>query len=188
MWRENFGQSTIHLSELKKLLIENIAVTKRKAMYLSSDDINYDTNTFKFFMSSILFLKTALKAEYLRADATYKFLWEGFPVHIIWTTDSKRSSHCYGISVYNEETTADFEFTLHPMKLAISKYFGVNYRSSVLISDAAISIKNAFQNILGVDQEFFVEMFCYHMRKNVVSNINKLEQSKKFWNKIVYEE
>ena len=34
-------------------------------------------------MSSILFLKTALEAEYLHAYATHKLLLQGFPVHVI---------------------------------------------------------------------------------------------------------
>ena len=121
--REKFGQSTIHLGELEKLLIENSAVTEKVAdAFVIGYDINYYTNAFKFFMFSIILLKTALKSKHLHVDATYKLLWQGFPVHVMGTTDRNRSFHCYGISVCNGETTAYFEFTFHTMKFAIAKY------------------------------------------------------------------
>ena len=109
-------------------------------------------------MSSNLYLKTTSKAEHLHTDSTYKLLWQEFSVHIIRTTNSNRSSYCYGISVCNGETTADLEFIFHTIKFAIAKYFGVSYRPSVLISDTALSIKILFKTFSELIKRFLLTL------------------------------
>ena len=54
--RESFGQSTIHLGELEKLLIENSAVTEKKVdVFVIGYDINYGANAFKFLCLQFYF-------------------------------------------------------------------------------------------------------------------------------------
>lgn len=67
---------------------------KTESPYVVSD-LSTDGNYFRFYMTSKALTKKALGAVSINADATYKLLWQGFPVLIVGTTDMEKK--CRGL-------------------------------------------------------------------------------------------
>lgn len=101
----------------------------------------------------------------IHCDATYKCIWQGFPVLVVGTTDMFRKFHAFGVAVCTHETTIDFEFLFDAVKSGLLQIFNENFNPQFLISDAAGSIHAAFKNIFGDDKH--VVMCWYHMRSAV---------------------
>jgi hypothetical protein len=57
----------------------------------------------------------------IHADATYKLLWQGFPVLIVGTTDLDRHFHSFGMAVCSNETTQDFRFVFRGLQEGVQK-------------------------------------------------------------------
>jgi hypothetical protein len=54
---------------------------------------------FRVFISSKRLLQMASKANVIQTDATYKLIWNGFPVIIIGTSDMNNVFHPFGIAI-----------------------------------------------------------------------------------------
>jgi hypothetical protein len=58
------------------------------------------TMTMMMIEINFFFASTSKK---IHADATYKLVWQGFPVFIVGTTDLDRQFHSFGIAVCSNE-------------------------------------------------------------------------------------
>ncbi|CAF0981240.1 unnamed protein product, partial [Didymodactylos carnosus] len=74
------------------------------------EDVADDGNKFRFFLSTKALLKIASISKNLHADATYKLIWQGFPVLVIGTSDYDRKFHPFGLAICYDEKQSDFEF------------------------------------------------------------------------------
>ena len=75
-------------------------------------DDNYcsdDGNKIRFFVTTKRLLFNATMSNKIHADATFKFIWQGFPCLIIGTTDMIKQFHPYGIGVCSNEKENNFE-------------------------------------------------------------------------------
>ncbi|CAF4641731.1 unnamed protein product [Rotaria sp. Silwood2] len=81
-------------------------------------------------------------SSHLCSDATYKLVWQGFPVLIIGTTDLNKAFHPFGLAIYLLKPTA-------------------------LICDAADSIKNGLKNVFG---NSYNQIMCWAHMKRIVEN------------------
>lgn len=124
----------------------------------------------RFFVSTKLLLKAAIGVEKIHSDATYKLIWQGYPVLQIGTSDLHRKYHPFGIAVCTQETTADFKFIFDSLQRAVLEKFDVQIKPSYLIADAAKSIQNAFQQSFDGGS---VVMCWFHTRKAVTSRMEK---------------
>ncbi|CAF0739340.1 unnamed protein product [Rotaria sordida] len=86
-------------------------------------------------------------SQHIHADATYKLIWQGFSVLIIGTTDFNKALHPFDLARYSNEKTTYFEFIFNSIQIGMQKINKALLKSTILISDAANSIKNAFKNI-----------------------------------------
>ncbi|XP_077298239.1 uncharacterized protein LOC143919681 [Arctopsyche grandis] len=166
--RSIYGPSTLSLGDLEKWLKINGAIP--------SDDhksfiINYmmdesEDGVFRFIASSKALLKLALRDNFIiHADATYKLIWQGFPVLVIGTSDRNKKFHILAVAVCSNEQTADFEFVFRSLKETVKKIYDFEMRIKVLIADASYSIKNGFENTFGTDA--VIRMCWTHMRRAV---------------------
>lgn len=73
----------------------------------------------------------------LHADATYKLIWQGFPVLVCGTTDMGRHFHPFGVGVCVNERQEDFKFIFQTIKDSARRIFNTELNFEVLISDAA---------------------------------------------------
>ena len=67
------------------------------------DDDDVNENKFRFFISTKRLLQIAPTAKKIHADATYKLVWQGFPVLVIGTSDLDRHFHSFGLAVCSDE-------------------------------------------------------------------------------------
>ncbi len=89
----------------------------------------------------------ASKSTHIHADATYKLIWQGFPVLVVGTTDYDKAFHPFGLAVSSNEKTEDFEFMFKALKKGVELIGKQPLKLSALISDASMAIKNGFKNI-----------------------------------------
>lgn len=169
--KEKYGPPTISLPELRTLLEKykevNIAAYSPFCVY----DIPHDVDIFRFFFTSKALIEKARGVKLLCADATYKLLWQGFPVLIIGTTDMEKKFHVIGVAVCSNEKQEDFEFLFRSVKKC-AEALGEEIAPMTLVCDGSKSIQNAFKSVFG-DQSTII-MCWAHMVKNVVQKAKTL--------------
>ena len=136
---------------------------------VADDDSN--ENKFRFFITTKRLLQIASRSKRIHADATYKLLWQGFPVLIIGTSDLDRHFHPLGMSVCSNETIEDFRFVFRGLQEGIQKLNLEEIKPEVLIADGADAIRNAFRDVFG---EKPMAMCWAHMRRQVVKKIESM--------------
>jgi hypothetical protein len=171
--KKKFGSSTISLGELEKWLQDHSAIPEdENKAFVVSYEITYGKNgSFRYFVSSKTLLKMMKDVKKIHADATYKLVWQGFPVLVIGTTDESRQFHCFGMGVCTDEKTEDFKFLFNALKTGAEKILHSPIDPTTLISDAAKSIQNSFKDVFGEDK--LVIMCWAHMKKNVIKKVEK---------------
>ena len=99
--KEKYGPTVISLGELEQWSIDSSAipdqedeafVVNHKIVYeddydeeMDEEDEDTDANSFYIFISTKRLLKLASNSTKIHADATYKLIWQGFPVLIVGT-------------------------------------------------------------------------------------------------------
>jgi hypothetical protein len=121
--KQKFGPHTVSLGELERFLLDHCTVPEADNKgFIVSYEINYDeTSYFRFFVSSKTLLKLAFNVNHIHADATYKLIWQGYPVLVVGTTDKIRQFHPFGLCTCSNEQTADFVFLFEALKLGTAK-------------------------------------------------------------------
>lgn len=181
--KEKYGEEKLNFGTLQKWLIESSNVPDDECEpFIVNYDVHIDEaddskNEFRFFISSKLLLQNGIRSNNTHSDATYKLMWQGFPVLIIGFSDRNRKFHPTGISVSTNERTADFKFLFSTIKNAIAEIFGEQFKPNILICDAADSIKNGFKQVFG--DTLKIVMCWAHVRRNVSKNLSKFISDKK---------
>lgn len=170
---EKYGTPSISMGELESWLKHYSTVPEDEIEpFVLNYKIDEEENSFKFFITSKELLKNALDCVTIHCDATYKIIWQGFPVLVVGTSDFDRHFHIFGISVSCTEQTEDFEFLFNSLKEGVVKIFEREQIVNFLVSDGAKSIHNAFKNVYGED---CIILMCWaHMRRNIDKKILKL--------------
>ena len=112
------------------------------------------------------------------SDATYKIVYEGYPVLTIGTTDKSKIFHPFGLAITYEEQTEDFEFVFKSIKETIARIENFIYEPTTLIADNAPAITNGFNNAF---KSFSKRVSCWaHVIRNIDINLKpiKSEQHK----------
>jgi hypothetical protein len=173
--KSKYGPSKISVGELEKWLKEHSTIPDSNyEAYVKSYEISAeDTDIyFRFFITSTYFIELASRSHVVHADATYKLIWQGFPVIIVGTTDKDRHFHPFGLSVSTNEKKEDFKFVFNAVKEAVEIQHKISFQPNVLVCDAAKSIQNAFLEIFG--SQSVVRMCWAHAKKNIVKHVDKL--------------
>lgn len=171
---KKYGPSTISLGELKAWLMSHSDMPENDytAFVISFDVSDDDKNPyFRFVLSTKYLLSLARNCKIIHADATYKLIWQGFPVLIVGTTDRDRSFHPFALSVTSSEQTVDFTFLFMALKDNVFSIYDEYLTPEVLISDAAKSIQIAFSKVFGTDVT--IRMCWAHVKKNIQKRVEK---------------
>lgn len=103
--KEKFGSEKLHFGTLQKWLKESSVIPKKDdepfivAYDVYVDEENIENSTFRFFVSTKLLLRQVINVSKFHTDATYKLVWQGFPILVVGTTDANRKFHPFGASV-----------------------------------------------------------------------------------------
>lgn len=189
MRKEKFGFERLNYGSLYAWLNESNAVPEEENQPfvvnfdISIDELVEENSEFRFFVSSKRLLRSAITAEKIHTDATYKLIWQGFPVLLVGMTDSGRKFHPFGVSVSTIERAADFEFIFRTVENAVCDILNSKMKPRVLICDAAFAIHNGFENVFGNDLPIIM---CWaHVRRNVAKNLPKYIRDKKKQNEFL---
>lgn len=166
------GKEKIHCGTLEKWLQENSSLPESDTQpFILNYEMNAENETnpdFRFLVTSKVLLKQAIGEEKIHSDATYKMIWQGFPVLRIGFTDLHRTFHDIGIAVCVTETTKDFEFIFSSVSQGINNISGSDFEPKYLISDAAAAIHNAAKKVW---PDILIIMCWFHMRKAVADKL-----------------
>lgn len=140
--KDKFGSSTISLGEVESWCSANKDIPNDldKPFVAGFEIVEEDGsigNLFRYFVTTKRLLETATMSDKLHADATYKLIWQGFPVIVCGTTDLGRHFHHFGVSVCVNERQEDFAFVFKTLKTAVNSIYNFTLDFEVLISDAA---------------------------------------------------
>lgn len=175
---KHFGLPTMTLGQLEEKLMKHTSVPDDDdESFIVDYRIDYDTQDFKFFISSKKLLRNAINAEVVSADTTYKMIWNGFPVSPVGTIDTDRHFHLFGTMVSKEEQKKDFKFMFNALKKGVAKLVAHQMKPTILISDASDAIRNGFQEVFG--DNTLLLMCWFHVKKAVKENAAKLIKTKK---------
>lgn len=134
-------------------------------------------SVFRFMISSKKLLELAVNAEKLHTDATYKCIWQGYPVLMVGTSDMNRKFHPIGIAVCTAESGADFEFVFNAINKGVQRVFNVGMNPKYLICDAGKGIRKGFNDVYGSNNTIIM---CWaHMRRAVVKKLPSYIRDKK---------
>ena len=159
-----YGQSTVSLGQLEQWCIncsvspengDEAFVSSYEIMYndehdyaeaANNDESDYDEyeGKFRIFITTKRLLKLASRATNILADATYKLVWQGFPILIAGTSDLDRHFHPFSMAICSNEKTQDFKFIFESLKKGVEKFTEEQFNLSILISDHSDAIRNAF--------------------------------------------
>ncbi|CAF3896417.1 unnamed protein product [Rotaria sordida] len=182
--KKKYGSHKISLGELEEWCKNNetIPVDENQSFvvcykilyngdeYEDDEDIEDDAGgKFRIFISSLRLLNIASKSQHIHADATYKIVWQGFPVLIIGTTDLNKAFHPFGMAVCSNEKTKDFQFIFNSLQIGMQKIGKDLLKPAALVSDAADAIKNGFKNVFN---NSYKEIMCWaHMKRKIENRL-----------------
>ncbi len=127
-----------------------------------------DPNCFlRIFISSKRLLKFATFFSHLHADATYKLVYQGYPLLLAGVTDVAKSFHPSGVALCKTECTDDYGFLFKSLKKGVEMVTQLEYQPRFLIADCADAITNGFEVAFG---PHYKRIFCYY---HVKAAINK---------------
>lgn len=175
--KEKFGSEKLHFGTLEKWLNESSALPiNDNDPFIVNHEVhvneeNVENSTFRFFVSTKLLLHNAINATKIHTDATYKLVWQGFPILIVGTTDSNRKFHPFGASVSTNERAENFSFMYRCVKDKVFELFGKEFHPEVLKCDAAFSIHNGFKDIFRLCDRIIM---CWaHLRRAVDKHVSR---------------
>lgn len=132
--------------------------------------------SFAFVTSTLRLLQNAVGRKNVCADATYKIIWQGFPLIVIGFMDRTTRFHVIAICVTARERTTVNRFVFKTIKNAVEKHTGGEFNPEVLLSDAAPAIRNAFYETFGAAKQ---NVICYiHVQRNISKASYKSKNNK----------
>ncbi|GBN65539.1 hypothetical protein AVEN_65045-1 [Araneus ventricosus] len=141
-----------------------------------------DKHDLKIVISTKRLLRLMIKTEEVQTDATYKLIWQGYPVLIVGSSDMNRTFHPFAIAVCNNETESDFAFIFNCVEDSCYKINETEWNPKILLADASSAITNGFKAVFGFP---FRRLMCYfHVVKNIDGKLRGIQDKDEIRNNI----
>ncbi|XP_031357818.1 uncharacterized protein LOC116181586 [Photinus pyralis] len=177
---KTLGASTISAGELSNWCSANSNVPSNEDQpyvldfKIDVDDADFLKQDLKIVLSTKRLLKLLGEVDKVQADATYKLVWQGYPVLIVGTSDICRKFHPLAVAVCFGEAEADFAFIFQAMKQSYMNIHQMIWKPNVLLADASVAITNGFKSVFGTPAR---RLQCFfHVLKNVDSVIRGITE------------
>lgn len=187
---ERFGDDKINLATLEKWLQENtlIPIDKTDPFVVDykvlTNEQNPNESEFRFLVSSKQLLELAINVKKIHTDATYKLVWQNFPVFLVGTTDEHRQFHIFGFAVCTTEAEINFSFIFNALNKGVKTLFNIDIDPIYLICDAAKAIDNGFAVVYGRDGK--ITIMCWsHMRRAVSKKLSSFFRDQMTQNEVL---
>lgn len=175
--RAIYGQSTISLGELEAWIHSHSSLPLDPhevfVVCYRIEDSDEQNPTFRFMKSNKYLIEISKDARVVHADATYKMIWQGFPVLVCGTTDQNRKFHPLCLTISSNEQKEDFKLMFQGLKDKIQEIFESSWNPKVLVCDAAKSIQNAFLEVFG--EHVVVRMCWAHAKRKIQERIARIK-------------
>ncbi|KAL0871027.1 hypothetical protein ABMA27_004837 [Loxostege sticticalis] len=166
------GNHTISLGELESWLLDNSALPENlHEAFVTAYEISEKEASFRFVLSSKYLLELARHVDILHADATYKLIWQGYPVLIVGTTDKQRKFHALCLAVSTTEQKDDFKLVFKSMNDNIQLLFESVFKPTILVAGAGKIMQKAFNEEF---EDTKVRMCWAHAKRNIQSKVESL--------------
>jgi hypothetical protein len=171
------GKSSISLGELEDWAKKNIEVPEDEdTPFVCGFECSFEEKKFRLAITTKQLLENTLNSEMVQADATYKLIWQGFPVLIVGTSDSQRQFHPFCLAICTNETEEDYNFLFSSLKDAVFQVQKQNFQPTILLADAAQSITNGFISAFNIIP---LRLMCWaHVKANVDKKLNMIKDKK----------
>jgi hypothetical protein len=127
---------------------------------------------FRLFFTTKRLIRIASIAILAHTDATYKLIWQGFPVLIVGTSDAYKRFHPIGLAVCTNERAADFQFLFEAVCFCLTDLGLPKPTSFDLVADAADAITNGFKAVFG---DNFNRIMCwFHVEEAVKKRVKSV--------------
>lgn len=149
---KKYGPVNISLGKIKTWCQSHSSIPDcQDEFFIGAYDIEYseEESTLRFLATTKRLLTYATMSQHIAIDATYKLIWQGYPVFVFGTTDYNKAFHPYGISVCLNEKFEDFEFIFKTIQICCLKVFNFNYQPSILLADGSDAITKGFESVFG---------------------------------------
>ncbi|CAF2802135.1 unnamed protein product [Rotaria sp. Silwood2] len=128
--RKFYGPAQISLNHIKNWCIEKSIIPNDPDQCFVANYYIKDGDAdplFRLFVTTKNLMKNCLNSNHVCADATYKLIWQGYPVLMVGTTDKQCAFHPFGIALCINEQTTDFEFIFKSVQLTVIFFCYFNY-------------------------------------------------------------
>lgn len=140
----------VSLGYIKQFCDDNKAVPidDFEPFVLSSEIISLAQNkSFRYIITTkTLLMNATVLDNHLAVDATYKVMFQGFPLILIGSTDKFKKYHPFAVAVVSSEKEEDYKFIFREFKVNIETMFQILYTPKTLLADGALAIRNAFNS------------------------------------------
>lgn len=149
---EQLGKSNILLNELaqwcdaQKLIPEDLDTPFVACSRFEVARKTKEIERLNIVITTKRLLSFALKRkDILICDATYKVIWQGFPVIVVGTVDFAKKFHPIAVMVTKTEQKSDLEFLFDTLRNSIYEIYNEDYEPEFLLADAAHACTNGFR-------------------------------------------
>lgn len=170
---DTLGKPSISVGELhawcdqRKRVPNDVDEPYVLASYIEAESSNPDEQDLKLVISSRRLLSLMKRSPLTQTDATYKLMWQGYPVLMVGTTDADHVFHPFALAVTKGETEEDFAFIFGALHEA-----DLEWTPTYLLADGSGAITNGFRSVFPHD---FIRLMCFfHVKKRVESHLRSL--------------
>ena len=118
---EKYGSPTVSASVLQELCEGRKAIPSDEDTafvlyyFIHAESTDPDKQVVRIVVSTWRLLQMMRKSDMVQLDATYKVMWQGYPVMVLGTSDHNQVFHSYGLAVCNTESTEGFPFNFQSL-------------------------------------------------------------------------
>lgn len=170
-------------ADLKQFCIDNCArpVEQDQAFVVSfelaDEEVVHAQPSFRVVFSTRRLLENGLRGIYWHVDATYKVVWQGFPVLLLGTCDQAKRFHPISLMLSQDEREQDYTYLLQKTRAALQDVKGSDVRPAAVIGDGAGAITNAVTTVF--DMEMKRGMCWAHVIRNVDQRLRSVPSPSK---------
>ena len=132
-------------------------------VFVAAFEYNLQPRKFRMFLTTKRLIQNSVHQQNCVSDATYKLIFEEYPVFTVGNIDKDKHFHPFGLGIASNEEETDFGFIFSSVKNAAKKINNNIYMPEILIADDAGAITNGFRSNFDLKKvnNFFICFFLF---------------------------
>ena len=130
-------------------------------VFVAGFECNLNPRKFRIFLTTKRLIQNSIHQQNCVSDATYKLIFEEYPVFTIGNIDKNKHFHPFGLGIASNEEESDFGFIFSSVKNISKQINSIDYSPSILIADDAGAITNGFRSHFDLKKVFYFSYFSF---------------------------